>query len=139
MSLGFTNVNTIASVACELISSIELRHLGIWSLNREAFDNLTDDLKTIFNLKSLLRARNISISCLFTWRDIFPKNSNDIFLSFLVELSLIFFLFINNLSKNFLTHFSMRNNGVFLPHRFYEQDFLMKTGIVGTNIVRTVK
>ena len=97
-----------------------------------------DDLKTTFNLMSLLQVRNISISCLFTWRDIFPKNSNDIVISFLVELSLTFFLFINNLSKNFLTHFSMRNNGVFLPHRFYEQDFLMKTGIVGTNIVRTV-
>ena len=82
-----------------LYSSIELRHLGIWSLNRKAFDTLTDDLKTTFNLMSLLQVRIISISCLFTSRDVFPKNSNDIIISFSVELSLTFFLFINNLSK----------------------------------------
>ena len=70
-----------------------------------------DDLKTTFNLMSLLQVRNISISCLFTWRDIFPKNSKDTVTSFLVELSFSFFLFISNLSKNFLTHLSMKNNG----------------------------
>ena len=63
-----------------LYSSRELRHLGISSLNRKAFDILTDELKTTFNLMSLLQVRNISISCLFTWRDICPKNSNDIVL-----------------------------------------------------------
>ena len=63
-----------------LYSSIELRHFGIWFLNRKAFDILTDELKTTFNLMSLLQVRNISISCLFTWRDICPRNSNDIVL-----------------------------------------------------------
>ena len=53
MSLGFTNVKAIASVASEL------GHLGIWSLNRKALDMLTDDLKTTFNLMSLLQVRNI--------------------------------------------------------------------------------
>ena len=47
-------------------------------MNRKAFDILTDDLKTAFNLMSLLQVRNISISCLLTWRDICPKTSNDI-------------------------------------------------------------
>ena len=94
-----------------LYSSIELRHLGFWSLNRKALDILTDDLKTTFNLMSLLQVRNISISCLFTWRDIFPKNSKDTINSFLVELSFSFFLFINNLSKNFMTHLSTKSNG----------------------------
>ena len=92
-----------------LYSRIELRHLGIWSLNRKALDILTDDFKTTFTLISLLQVRNISVSCLFTWRDIFPKNSNDTFISFLVKLSFTFFLFINNLSKNFLTHLPMKN------------------------------
>ena len=92
-----------------LYSSIELRHFCIWFLNRKAFDILTDELKTTFNLMSLLQVRNISISCLFTWRDIFPKNSKGTVISFLVELSFTFFLFINKLSKNFLTHLSMKN------------------------------
>ena len=60
-----------------LYSSIELRHLVIWSLNRKALDILTDDWKTTFNLMPLLQVRNISISCLFTWVDIFAKNSKD--------------------------------------------------------------
>ena len=83
MSLGFTNVNTIASVACGLIySSIELRHLGISSLNQKALDILTNDLKTTFSLMSLLQVRNISMSYLFTWRDIFPKSSKGTVISF---------------------------------------------------------
>ena len=41
-----------------LYSSIELRHLGIWSLNRIAFGILTDDLETTFNLMSLLQVRD---------------------------------------------------------------------------------
>ena len=49
---------------------------------------------------SLLQVRNTSISCLFTRRDIFPKNSNGTVISFLVERSFSFFLFINNNNNN---------------------------------------
>ena len=129
-----------------LYSSIELRHLGIWSLNRKALNILTvtltlswrrplsyrnqsidlsksmdwflydnghrhERVKSKFKLMSLWQVRNISISCLFTWRSIFPKNSKDTAIFFLVELSSTFFLLINTLSKNFLMHFSMKNNG----------------------------
>ena len=94
-----------------LTAAIELKQLSIWSLNQKVLEILTDDLKATFNLMFLLQLRNISISCLFTWRDIFPKISTDTVISFLVELSLTFFLVINNLCKNFSTHLSMKNNG----------------------------
>ena len=96
----------------QICISVPLGHLGIGSLNRKALDILKDDLKTTFNIMSLLQIRNISISCLFTWRGIFPKNSKDTVISFLEELSFSFFLFINNLLKNFLTHLSMKNSGI---------------------------
>ena len=70
-----------------------------------------DDLKTTFNLMSLLQVRNISISCLFTWRDIFPRTLEDTVISFLEGLYFSFLLFINNLPKNVLTHLTMKNNG----------------------------
>ena len=60
---------------------------------------------------SLLQVRNISVSCLFTWRDISHENPKDNVISFLAELSFSFLLFINNIFKNFLTHLSMKNNG----------------------------
>ena len=94
-----------------LTAAIELKQLSIWSLNQKVLEILTDDLKATFNLMFLLQLRNISISCLFTWRDIFPKISTDTVISFLVELSLTFFLVINNLCKNFSTHLSMKKNG----------------------------
>ena len=106
MSLGVTNVNSIASVAGEFIYQLIIK----------AFRYLILEPKSIrhFNrrhLMSFLQVRNFSISCLFTWGDIFPKNSKDTIISFLVELSFSFFLSINNLSKNFLMHLLMKNNG----------------------------
>ena len=53
---------------------------------------------------SLLQVRNVSISCLFTLRNIFPKNSKDTVILFLEELSF-------SLSKHLLTHLSVKNNG----------------------------
>ena len=120
MSLGFTNIKLLQVLHVNIYSSMELRHLGIWSLHWKALDILMDDLKTTFNLMPLLQVQNISISCLFTWREIFPKNSKDTFISILGELSFSLFLFINNLSKTFLTHLSMKNNGkkFFCPTNF---------------------
>ena len=44
-----------------LYSSIELRHLGISSLNQKVLDILTDDLKTTFNLTFLVVMQNSNL------------------------------------------------------------------------------
>ena len=73
MSLGFTNLNTIVTVACGLIWQHRIKAFRYLILEPKAVDILTDDLKTTFNLISFLQVPNISISCLFTWRNIFHK------------------------------------------------------------------
>ena len=54
---------------------------------------------------SLLQVRNISISCLFSWTDTFPKNPKGTVISFSVELFFTF-SFYKQLIRKFLDAFS---------------------------------
>ena len=114
-----------------LYNNMESISLGNRSLKLNPLRNLFGDENTIFRLIPRQQSRNVDWSFFLIWNEILPKNINGTMTSFLFgfcEESEVFFT--NNLSRNFLTHLSMKNKGkLFFCH------ITMEASIVRANRV----